>query len=421
MVSLEVKGLRTGYGKILVIKKIDFSMSPGDFIGVIGPNGCGKSTLLRAVTGVLPIWGGKVYLDGIDITTLDPRGLAKKIAVVPQRTQISFPYTVREVVEMGRTPYLRKFETPRGEHSRVVNEALDKVNIRDIQDRTVRELSGGEYQRMLIARALTQEPELMLLDEATSQLDIGHRIEVMDLMKSLNQREGLTLMTIHHDLDLAARYCEEIIMMDKGRVRAHGSPSEVLTPPHLRAVYGIEAEVRRNPKDDTLYVVPVRKDKVTSTNGVRVHLICGGGSGANVMKRLVEKGYDVSAGVLNAMDTDLEAAKFLDVPAVVEAPFSNISEEKGDEVLQVLRDADVVVLTSFPVGVGNLKNLEIALQCADEQKNVIVMGGDYVEKRDHTGGRAVDIYHEIKERISVKSVEDVRELMVVLEQGYDRL
>ena len=415
MVNLEVKGLETGYGKVSVIKDMDFCISTGDFIGVIGPNGCGKSTLLRAITGVLPMRGGKVLLDGVDIRNLDRRELARKMAVVPQRTEISFPFTVREVVEMGRTPYLRKFENPRGEHSRVVDEALDRVVIEKIQNRTVQELSGGEYQRMLIARALAQEPELMLLDEATSQLDIGHRIEVMDLMKSLNRKEGLTVMTIHHDLDLAARYCEEIIMMDRGRIRAQGSPPEVLTPPHLRAVYGIEAEVRRSPGDDSLYVVPLAREEIKFSKGMRVHVICGGGTGEGIMKRLINEGYDVTAGVLNAMDTDLEVANFLDIPCVVEAPFSRISENKMEELTGVVKEADALVLTPFPVGTGNLRNLEVALACAERGMKVIVSGGGSMEQRDHTQGIATDLYSELMGYENVIRAEKLDQITHILD------
>ncbi len=410
MVKLDVIGLETGYVDDPILKGIGLNISDAGFTGVIGPNGCGKSTLLRAITGVLPAWKGDVYLDGVNIKEMSRRDIARKVAVVPQRTQISFPFNVREVVEMGRTPYLGRFEMPHGEHAKVVDVALEKVGVDKLQERTIRELSGGEYQRMLIARALTQEPDLLLLDEATSQLDIGHRIEVMDLIKDLNKKEGLTVITIHHDLNLAARYCGEIMLMDKGIIHARGVPSDVLTTPHLRAVYGIEAEVRRNPRDDTLYVVPVDKNEVVSSRDIKVHVICGGGTGKHLLRALVDEGYDVSAGVLNVMDTDLERAKFLDVHAVTEAPFSPISEQRVKENLMKIREAEVVVVTDFPVGPGNLSNLEAALKALEAGKRVILMDRKSIKIRDHTSGEATGLHNKMIDK-GVFRAGSVKEVM----------
>ncbi len=416
MVELKVNRLETGYSAEPVLKEIDMTVAEGDFVGVIGPNGCGKSTLLRAITGVLPAWDGEVYLDDKWIQQMSRTDISKIMAVVPQRTQISFPFTVREVVEMGRTPYLGRFEAPDGDHADIVSTSMERVGVKNLQDRTVRELSGGEYQRMLIARSLAQEPDLLLMDEATSHLDIGHRIEVMDLIKRLNREENLTVISIHHDLDLAARYCEEIILMDRGRIRAYGKPMDVLTPPHLRAVYGIEAEVRRNRRDGTLYIVPIGDEENISPRDMGVHVICGGGTGTGVMKRLVNEGYRVSTGVLNAMDTDLETAGFLDVRSIVEAPFSPISESKMAESLEIIDEMDAVVMTPFPIGPGNLKNLELALCCAEKGKRVFVMDGKPMEERDHTGGEGTNLYRRILDHQCVSSVRNDKEVLIILDE-----
>ncbi len=406
MVRLKVSDLETGYGENKVLKGVNFDLRPEDFTGVIGPNGCGKSTLVRAITGVIPIWKGEVWLDGKKISDMNRKELACKVAVVPQRAHVSFPFTVREIVEMGRNPFLGRFEGMGGSHDSIVEDALSKVGIEELGDRSVRGLSGGEYQRMLVARALAQEPELMLLDEATSHLDIGHRIEVMELMKRLNSKEGLSILTIHHDLDLAARYCGNILLMDDGGLHAKGKPSDVLTPNHLRAVYGVEAEVHRNPRDDSLYVVPITRKEIKTTKDTHVHVVCGGGTGGKVMKKLVEEGYEVTAGVLNAMDSDMESVDFLNVRPVVEAPFSSISKEAKKENMELMKSAEAVVVTPFPIGKGNVDNIKMVEEMVDEVKQVVLMDGDDIHARDYTDGYASSILNGMKIKYNVSTVKE---------------
>lgn len=411
MVILEINELTTGYKEKAVLNDINLSMEKNDFVGIIGPNGSGKSTLIRAITKIIDLWEGDIRLKNRPLDTLSRKEIGKTSAVVPQDTFISFPYSACEIVLMGRTPYLGRFENPDKEDKKIAKDAMISTNTYKFKDRKVKELSGGELQRVIVARALAQQPDILLLDEATSHLDIGHKVQMMDLIKDKNKKEDLAVLSVHHNLNLAARYCDRIILLDEGEIHASGRPEEVLTKPHLRAVYGIEAEVHENPKDGSLYVTPIEEKLEKEQNGKRVHVICGGGSIGNLFKLLVEEGYDVSAGVLNVMDSDLEKADFLDINVVTEAPFSSINVNNHDENIRYILDSDIVIGTSFPIGKGNIKNLQAIKKAAEEGKEVILIEEQDIESRDYTDGKGVKIYDEIKKNYDTKVIKSEKDIL----------
>ncbi len=416
MVILETVGLKGGYNGENVLKGIDLRLESGGFLGVIGPNGCGKSTLVKAISGVLPRVYGDVRLKDELISDMSRKEIAKVVAVVPQKAYISFPFSVEEVVSMGRTPHLGRFESVVGEHAVKVEGSLEAVGLSEMADRNVRDLSGGEFQRVLLARALAQEPELILLDEATSHLDIGHKLDVLGLVSRLNKKEGLAVITVHHNLNLAARFCNEVMLMDQGEIHAIGRPEEVITPNHLRAVYGVEAEVNKDVRNGSLYVVPLIKgDHKTPKNKV-VHVVGGGGSAEEMMKELIEEGYEVTTGVLNAMDSDLKAARFMSIEAVIESPFSEISPLKMKENISKMKEADVIVVAPFPIGPGNLRNLKSVEVCAKEGSRVILIKDGDVGARDYTEGEAVAIWGMLKNIDNVKICDEPSDLNELLEK-----
>ncbi len=409
MVSLQIEKMSAGYNTEDVLKNITIDVKEGDFLGIIGPNGCGKSTLIRAVTRVVGLRRGDVTLDGCTIKDMSRKDIAKKAAVVPQNTFIGFPFTAWEVVLMGRNPYMGRFESLKKRDLEKANRAVEMTDIGHLKERKVNTLSGGELQRVIIARAMAQDTGMLLLDEATSHLDIGHKIETMDMIKKMNKEKDLTVLSVHHNLDMAARYCDKLVLIDGGRVRTMGSPEDVLTPGHLRAVYGIEAEVHENPRDGTLYISPIGRKEIEHTYGKKVHVICGGGTGGRLLKTLVDAGCGVTVGVLNAMDTDLERAEFLDIDVVTEAPFSPIGDEKKEENRQKISEAEVVILTDFPIGPGNISNLEAGLYALESGKKVILMDRKGIVARDHTGGKGVIIHHQMVEKGAdfANSVKDI--------------
>ncbi|MCC7264844.1 MAG: ABC transporter ATP-binding protein [Candidatus Latescibacteria bacterium] len=244
MTLLELVGVSAGYGTgEPVVRGVDLQLAEGDFLGLIGPNGCGKSTLMRAAAGVLPLRGGRAVLEGRNLQTCSRRDLAKLLGVVAQESVFAPGFSVQEIVAMGRHPHLGRFGRPGREDEYQVHRALDQTGILALAAREAVALSGGERQRVAIARALAQSPRLLLLDEPTNHLDINHQVEVFDLLHDLNHEQGLAILCVTHDLNLAAEYCSAIALLEQGLLRAWGPPSEVLTPSLLGAAYGVEVLV----------------------------------------------------------------------------------------------------------------------------------------------------------------------------------
>ncbi|GAA2798835.1 ABC transporter ATP-binding protein [Streptomyces showdoensis] len=229
----------------------DLVARPGETVGLVGPNGSGKTTLLRCVYGTLAATSGRALLDGDDLRTLGPRARARRVATVPQESGLEFELTVRELVALGRSPHKRFWEGDTERDRERADAALDRVGILDLADRPYPALSGGERQRALVARALVQDPALLVLDEPTNHLDIRYQLEVLSLVRDL----GTTNLLALHDLTLAAAYCDRLYVLDRGRIVAEGPPAEVLTPALLAAVYGVEAEVIPHPATGTPLVV----------------------------------------------------------------------------------------------------------------------------------------------------------------------
>ena len=233
------ENLSFGYDDGPQFADISLELAPQSLCCLIGPNGSGKSSLLRALLGLLPLKKGRVMLDGCDLATLSRKGIAQKIAYVPQAGSVA-PITVYEAVLMGRTPHIRHF--PRREDHFCVERVLERLSMTHWKDRLLSELSGGECQKVLIGKALAQETSLIFLDEPARCLDIRWQFELYELFRSLVKDEGKRLLVVEHDLDLAARYADSLYVLKKGRVVTSGPASDILEPALLREVYGIEAE-----------------------------------------------------------------------------------------------------------------------------------------------------------------------------------
>ncbi|MFF5935508.1 ABC transporter ATP-binding protein [Streptomyces sp. NPDC012508] len=243
MTELRLQGL--SYGTRL--RDADLTARPGETVGLVGPNGSGKTTLLRCVYGTLTPTSGRALLDGDDLAALGPKARARRIATVPQDGSTEFELTVRELVALGRSPHKRFWEGDDASDRTRADAALARVGIAELADRPYPTLSGGERQRALVARALVQEPALLVLDEPTNHLDIRYQLEVLRLVRDL----GTTNLLALHDLNLAAAYCDRLYVLERGRVVAEGAPADVLTPMLFRAVYGVEAEVIPHPRTGT--------------------------------------------------------------------------------------------------------------------------------------------------------------------------
>ncbi|MEI4270591.1 ABC transporter ATP-binding protein [Klenkia sp. LSe6-5] len=255
--GLEVTGLGVALGRAPVLTDVGLTAGPGSWTAVIGPNGAGKSTLLRAVLGVMR-HSGTVCWDGVALDALTRRDRARLLAYAPQLPVLPEAVTTRDYVALGRTPHRALLAAPRAADRAVVEETMARLELDRLADRVLTTLSGGEQQRAVLARALAQRPQVLLLDEPTTALDLGHAQQVLDLVDRLRRTDGLTVLSTLHDLSLAGQYADRLVLLAGGRVVAEGTPAQVLTPAALRTHYGARAAVVEGP--DGPAVLPVRRD-----------------------------------------------------------------------------------------------------------------------------------------------------------------
>jgi iron complex transport system ATP-binding protein len=242
-----------------VLEDVTTAVRRGGLVGILGPNGSGKTTLLRLLGGLLSPTGGTIRLDGSDLHTIRRRDIARRVALVPQETQLAFEYTVLEMAMMGRYPHLGAFEVEGPEDVEIAREALRATGTLSLESRLFNTLSGGEKQRVVIAGALTQRPQILLLDEPTASLDLAYQLEIRSILCSLNRDHGLTIVISTHDVNLAAGLCRELILLDRGRILAAGPTESMLDSQLIRKLYGVEVEIANNPNAGQLTVIPIAR------------------------------------------------------------------------------------------------------------------------------------------------------------------
>jgi len=253
---LEVKKISFSYECIKALENVSFKAKAGRVLGIIGPNASGKTTLLRCINRVLKPKVGTVLIDGKEISKWDRREIARKIGVVPQRSG-TFPFNAFDIVLMGRFPHLRTLDKEGPGDLKVVRRAMELTNTLHLAERPIDELSGGEIQRVIIARALAQEPQVLLLDEPTLHLDICHQLEILDLIRRITSERELVTILVSHDLNLASRYCDSLILLNSGKIHSIGLTGEVLTPEKIGDVYGVNVHIEYNPIIKANQIVPV--------------------------------------------------------------------------------------------------------------------------------------------------------------------
>ncbi len=373
MALVTLRDVDFAYDERPVLRRISFDLQAGDFVGIVGPNGSGKSTLIDLIDGLQHPTAGEVLIDGVPTRKIRRRQMAREVALVPQRFTLDFDLSVREVVEMGA--YCRGKDA---DACRDAELTLARLGVPELAGRRFTELSGGEKQLVVLAQALVQRAKLLLLDEPASALDVSHQLRLFDLLKELNG-EGLSVLCILHDLNLAIHYFDKLLVLSEGEVAAYGPPDEVLRPEIVEAVYGVRAYLHKHAGRTYLTFSPrLRGERLG-----RVHLVCGGGTGAGLMRELGDAGYDVSAGVLNALDTDEETGSELGLSMAVEAPFSPVGDEAHAENIALMRTADLVMLAAVPVSHGNARNIEAVLEAAAAGTPVWAVRG--VLDEDFTG------------------------------------
>lgn len=407
MYALEIKDLEFGYNEDLVIKGVSFNIEKGKFISIIGPNGSGKSTLLKTINHLYNPTSGSILVDEININNMKKRDLAKKIALVPQDTVVDYDFTVEEIVLMGRHPYKSRFQKEDEGDYKIINESLEKTNTLKLKKRLITEISGGERQRVFIAKALAQKPSIILLDEPTSHLDINHQMDILNLLKKLNKEQGTTIILVIHDINLAARYSDEIILINKGEISDMGKPEDIITSDNIENIYNLKVAIEKNKYTDTTYITPIEiRSEENIKSKINIHVISGGGSGQEVVNKLYMEGYNLSLGVLNVGDTDWSHGKSLMLPIVEEVPFTKIGEEAYLENLGQIKKSDIIVITNIPIGSGNMKNLLAAYEGLKLGKPVYYIKGNK-DNIDYTNGEATKLINKMQSKglIIVHSLE----------------
>lgn len=248
MNSIITEQLDIAYDDTLIVKELDMQIPHGKITSIIGPNGCGKSTVLKAVGRILKPKCGMVYLDGDDIRNLSTKEVAKKMAILPQTPTAPSGLTVSELVAYGRFPHQRGFGKLKAEDKKIINWALEVTKLSELEHREVDTLSGGQRQRVWIAMALAQQTDLILLDEPTTYLDLAHQLEVLSLLFELNRNQKCTIVMVLHDLNLAARFSDYMIAIQKGKIVNHGTPEEVMTAQVLKETFQIDAVIVQEPR-----------------------------------------------------------------------------------------------------------------------------------------------------------------------------
>lgn len=260
--QLTAKDISLGYGECDIITGLSVDIAPGKVTSIVGPNGCGKSTLLRSLSRLLKPTGGEIFLDGKAISEIPTKQLATSLGLLPQSPIAPDGIVVADLVGRGRTPHQGLLGRWSQEDYDIVQESMEMTGVAELAERSIDELSGGQRQRVWIAMALAQRTDILLLDEPTTYLDIKHQLEVLDLLVELNETHGTTIAMVIHDLNLAARYSDELIAVSNGNVYAQGSPQDVMTQQTVKDVFGVDSVIVEDPVSGLPAVMPIGKRKV---------------------------------------------------------------------------------------------------------------------------------------------------------------
>ena len=438
-VLLDVDGVTFGYERQPLLYDVHVQLRKGEMVGLLGPNGSGKTTLLRLVSGVLQPQQGRILLDGRELQDWGRRGVAQRIAVVPQEVHVPFAYTVEQLVNLGRTPFVNLLGSNSRQEAIVVQDAMQAAGVTPLANRIFNELSGGERQRVIVAMALAQQPELLLLDEPTSHLDIKYQIDILELVQRLNRERGVTVIAAMHDLNLAARYFPRLLLFQRGVV-ADAGPAEVLEPHLLKRVYGIDVQVGILRGAQHLSVLPPDSasidDEHEREGQPQVLVMAGGGSGELLMRALADVNIPFIAGALNIGDSDHTLALRLASAVITEQPYAPISPATLEQVRASLLRMKLLLFCPMPIGPGNLSLLQEALLATHRGIKVLILAPTVLDskpetqvvtvdealqqtgiaKRDYTNGEGVRLVREMLQAGAtvVESVAEAVEAILLL-------
>ena len=386
--------------KKLLAEGIDLALHKGEIIGITGPNGAGKSTLLRLLSGYLAPSAGEITYGDQSLSSLNDRQRAAYVSFMSQKGPDTFAFSVSEIVEMGS--YASLGRAPGAQEREAALKALETVGIGDLAERRFTTLSGGEQQLVMFAQVLMQDTPVILLDEPTSSLDIGHESQLLQMLRDLC-REGRGVLTAVHNLNSAAEYCDRIIMLHQGRIVSSGTPREVFTEEHLRSWY--QTEVRLGTNEATGSLVVTALPKRSSGAGVHVHLIGGAGSAVALTRELYLLGCTISGGAAHELDSDAKIWESLGAEYVTVPAFGEIDRFSFQRAEAMVKQADITILCSFPVGSGNQANLELA-----KRAKRLVIAEEPLERTFFTS-EAQQLFESLKDNSPSVPTHDIADLV----------
>jgi len=361
--GLSTESLDVGYGGKALIRDIALSAGRGEIITLIGPNGSGKTTILRTIARQLASLAGTVYIKGRDMKQLSGREIAREMAVVLTERIRPELMTAYEFVSAGRYPYTGTFGLLTDADREAVEHALELVNASDISDRYVSEISDGQYQRILIARAVCQEPEVIVLDEPTSFLDIKHKKELLEILSSMSKQKGVSVLMSLHEIDLAERISDRIVCVKGERIAAYGTPDEIFAGSIIPDLYGIDP----GSYDPMLGKLELSAPK----GGIRCFVIGGNGTGIPYYRELQKRNVAFAAGVLMPNDIDVSVASSLASRLICTEPFMPADESCREEAQRLIDISDIVVVSGCPTGEYNRVNSELEQYAVSMGKTVV--------------------------------------------------
>ena len=387
--SLSAKNLFFSYGDRKVLHNVTFNIQKGDFVGILGPNGSGKSTLLHLLSGLLMPDTGTIFISGKNTKELSRKNWSQEIAIVFQETNLNLDLECFDVIMMGRFPHWRRWQKENQQDIDSVLNALQITNTQQFANRPFRELSGGEKQRVMIARALAQEPNILLLDEPTSHLDILHQLDIMRILYRL-QKKDITILGVFHDINLVSQFCNQVMFLKKGEIVHRGLVGKSLHTPQVEELFDVEFLEEIHPYSLRPFFMPLGIAKKMESPSASIHLICGGGSGSNFMKEFLEAGFSVSVGIVNQFDSDQEMASKLGITVIIEKPFSPISDDNFQKAINLAAQSDYIFIAPGYWGRGNLLNLDLAISLQERGKRILFLQDSLDRNWDYTEGQAIN-------------------------------
>lgn len=361
--KIDIDSLTVGYNDVPLISDISLSVNPGEIVSLIGPNGSGKSTILKTITRQLAAIAGTVYIDGRNMRLMSGKDLAVKLAVVLTERIRPELMTCFEFVAAGRYPYTGNFGILTEEDKEIVWRSLDMVHLRDLSDRYISKISDGQFQRMLIARAICQEPEIIVLDEPTSFLDIKHKIELLEILSGMAKDRNITVIMSLHEIDLAEKVSDRIVCVKGDHIAACGTPEEIFDRITISSLYDISS----GSFDPVLGSTELAAPK----GDTRCFVIGGNGTGIPFYRELQKKGIPFAAGILMPNDIDVSVAGRLANEVVCSDLFAPASDEQIERAKQIIDGSEFVVVCGCPAGEYNTANTALEEYAAGKGKKII--------------------------------------------------